>query len=651
MIGDDELRRKTEALFRQKKKLSHDRLQGLSAEEISALVYEFQVHQVELEMQNAELHRTQIELEAANRKYFDFYDMAPVGYLTLNVKGSILESNLTASNMLGTVRSELVKQPFQHFIFKDDQDGFSIFLRKLLQSKSVQSRDLRILKTDGIVFWTRLVCTGVSDGDGVSLCRVVMSDINEQKSGEQALHLSEMDLRHAQAIAHIGSWKWNLKTAEVSWSDEMYRIFGIDKKNYTGKLGDVIRNRIHPDDLHVVLPANAAAIANEPFEYRISLPDGEIRTIWAKSSETVFGDAGKPLFMTGVAQDITDRKLAEEKLKRQNSLFETLLLNLQIGVYMIEVPSGKPLLANEASFNLLGRGIVPEANSATISKVYDLYKCDSGKPYPNEELPLVVAMGGISKHVDDMIVVKPDGSRTRLEVFGSPIRDERGTIWASLVSFQDITERKAAEDKIGKLLAEKEIILKEVHHRMKNNMSTIRSMLSLQAITVAEPSASAALEDAGSRIYSMGMLYDKLYQSQCFSELSLCEYLEPLVDDIISNFSRAETVEVVKHIDDFVLDVKRLQPIGIIVNELLTNIMKYAFTDGSDGIITVSATLSDGTVAVCVKDNGVGIPQSLDFQNSSGFGLRLLRLMAEQLEGTINIERDGGTKVILEFML
>jgi signal transduction histidine kinase len=143
-----------------------------------------------------------------------------------------------------------------------------------------------------------------------------------------------------------------------------------------------------------------------------------------------------------------ENKLHKEELSKQNSMFNTLLHNLQIGVYMIEVPSGKPILANDASFKLLGRGILPEANSSTIAKVYDLYKSDSNNPYPNEELPLVVAMSGVSKHVDDMVVVKPDGTRTALEVFGSPIKDEKGNIWASVVSFQDITKRKNAEENL-----------------------------------------------------------------------------------------------------------------------------------------------------------------------------------------------------------
>jgi PAS domain S-box-containing protein len=161
----------------------------------------------------------------------------------------------------------------------------------------------------------------------------------------------------------------------------------------------------------------------------------------------VYQVSGYPVIQCNI-RDITKRKEMVDELNKQNSMINALLANLQIGVYMIEVPSGIPLLANESSFNLLGRGILPEANSDTIAKVYDLYKAGTDIPYPNEELPLIVAMSGVSKHVDDMEVKKPDGTRTSLEVFGSPIRDNSGNIWASLVSFQDITERKQAELKL-----------------------------------------------------------------------------------------------------------------------------------------------------------------------------------------------------------
>jgi len=212
-----------------------------------------------------------------------------------------------------------------------------------------------------------------------------------------------------------------------------------------------------------------------------------------------------------------------------------------------------------------------------------------------------------------------------------------------------VTERMIADEKIKSLLAEKELILKEVHHRIKNNMGTIQSLLSLQAMSLQESSAVAALEDARNRVGSMMILYEKLYLSQTFEEVSVPDYLGSLVDEIVANFPEGHSVRIEKAIDGFLLPVGKIQPLGIMVNELVTNIMKYAFRGRSEGLITLSASLEDGRVSIMLRDDGNGIPVSVSFENSSGFGLMLVGILAKQLQGTIRIERNGGTAIFLEF--
>lgn len=208
---------------------------------------------------------------------------------------------------------------------------------------------------------------------------------------------------------------------------------------------------------------------------------------------------------------------------------------------------------------------------------------------------------------------------------------------------------ETAEREIRKLLAEKELILQEVHHRIKNNLGTVSSLLSLQAGLSRDPATIAALSDAGNRIRSMTTLYEELYRSTNFTDLSVKEYLPPLVDEILSNFPNAANVAVEKRVDDFVLEVRSLQPLGIIVNELLTNTMKYAFSGNGAGTISVSATRSGGVVTVSVADDGAGIPPSVDFGESGGFGLTVVDALAKQLHGSVRIERGRGTRVVLEF--
>jgi PAS domain S-box-containing protein len=216
-------------------------------------------------------------------------------------------------------------------------------------------------------------------------------------------------------------------------------------------------------------------------------------------------------------------------------------------------------------------------------------------------------------------------------------------------NIRNITARKIAEELIGTLLAEKELILKEVHHRIKNNMSTIASLLSLQAESLDIPEAKAALLDAEGRVESMMLLYNKLYQSAGFKSVSVLEYLPPLIREILANFPNSGSVKVAQVIDDFSLDAKMLQPLAIIVNELLTNIMKYAFSGMVRGVITISTRLIGRTVSLSIEDNGPGMPASVDFETSPGFGLALVGMLTRQLKGSIKIERDRGTRISLEF--
>lgn len=157
-------------------------------------------------------------------------------------------------------------------------------------------------------------------------------------------------------------------------------------------------------------------------------------------------------YFAGVGQDLTGlrRKEAEllaskEALDRQNRLLKTLFDNLTIGVFLVEAPSGMPLAANRVAGELLGRGVLPDANEYNLSEVYRAYKRSTGEPYPTAEMPIVLGMHGVHSHVDDMVVERPDGTLVELEIFGSPVTDQDGNVWASLVSFIDVTERKEME--------------------------------------------------------------------------------------------------------------------------------------------------------------------------------------------------------------
>jgi len=208
-----------------------------------------------------------------------------------------------------------------------------------------------------------------------------------------------------------------------------------------------------------------------------------------------------------------------------------------------------------------------------------------------------------------------------------------------------------SELKIREMLSEKELLLKEVHHRIKNNMNTVKSLLFLQRDKLEDPIASAVLKDAEGRVESMMLLYDKLYRSDNFGEVSINAYLKVLLREVINNFSNRDVVELVEHVDDFMLETKTIFPLGIIINEIITNIMKYAFIGRANGVITVSASREDNRVRMLFEDDGVGISETVDLENSTGFGMQLVSMLTKQIGGSIRIERGEGTRFVLEFDL
>jgi PAS domain S-box-containing protein len=213
----------------------------------------------------------------------------------------------------------------------------------------------------------------------------------------------------------------------------------------------------------------------------------------------------------------------------------------------------------------------------------------------------------------------------------------------------DITERMLFEEMIQSLLGEKELILKEVHHRVKNNLGTVVGLLSVQAGERCDPVSADILMETAGRVESMALLYEKLFESKNVRALSLREYLTSLVGEIVSIFPDRSKVATEIDIPEIVLEAKTLSPLGIIVNELVTNAMKYAFEGRPGGKISLRARKSGDRISLLFRDDGIGLPEGGESAAPKGFGLELVEMMARQLDGSLKVESGGGTAYTLEF--
>ena len=224
------------------------------------------------------------------------------------------------------------------------------------------------------------------------------------------------------------------------------------------------------------------------------------------------------------------------------------------------------------------------------------------------------------------------------DTISTSLKNADGTT-SMLNIFRDITERKRNEDKI-------KLLLREVHHRIKNNMATVKGILSLQAENVPDDSAKEVLLNADERLTSMMLLYDKLYRSNISETVSIKDYLNVLLDEIISTYQK--NVHVAVEVENATIPVSIAAPLGIIVNELVSNAMKYAFEGTGDHVLEVAVARAGGRLNLTVQDNGKGFDVK---KNPYGFGMELVNLLADQIGGTFTIERNNGTRCVLEFEL
>ena len=237
-----------------------------------------------------------------------------------------------------------------------------------------------------------------------------------------------------------------------------------------------------------------------------------------------------------------------------------------------------------------------------------------------------------------------------VEVHTIPFHDENGE-WLAVEFNIDITERKQAEVEIKKQLSEKETLLKEVHHRIKNNISSIEGLLLMQATSTENTEVQSALQESVSRIQSTRVLYEKLLISKDYQDVPIKNYIDSLIDSMVAVFPESKYISIERDIKDFTVNSKKAIPIGIIINELMTNIFKYAFKEMEKGHILIEINKTENKVTLTIKDNGLGIDARVEKNQSPGFGLTIVKMLAEQLNGTFSMENDNGTRSVLKFAI
>jgi two-component sensor histidine kinase len=237
-----------------------------------------------------------------------------------------------------------------------------------------------------------------------------------------------------------------------------------------------------------------------------------------------------------------------------------------------------------------------------------------------------------------------------MEIYLNPIVNIEGSLLEISMVAHDITQKKKQEVRISESLKEKELLLKEIHHRVKNNLQIISSIINLQAASIQDEQILEILRESKNRIYTMATIHENLYQSEQFSSIQFDYYLKKLVGNTLTSYKLPSLdITVHYHLDKVKLSLDQAIPCGLIVNELLTNVVKYAFIARDKGELTIELTELNGKIELIFADNGVGLPDYLNVEQTTTLGLQLVTTLINQLDGEFKLSTQKGTKFLITF--
>jgi PAS domain S-box-containing protein len=364
----------------------------------------------------------------------------------------------------------------------------------------------------------------------------------------------------------------------------------------------------------------------------------------ARALELRVGERTRALSATNVRleREVAERRRTERALRESEDKFRSLAAQIPVGLYRT-APDGRFLYANPALAAILGYASVEDLMKIPITAAY-VDPTDRARKLAHWK-----TRGGIVS--SELRFKTRQGRPLRVRDTGSVIVNRRGDLEYISGIIEDITRQKRAEDNLKAALREKEVLLKEIHHRVKNNLQVISSLLRLQSRGQARGPAQEPLLASQARIRSMALVHESLYQSKDLARVDFAVYIRKLTGQLFSLYrTDPARIRLALRLGRTPLSINQAIPCGLIINELVSNALKHAFPGGRSGRILVELTAGgDGTVRLAVRDNGVGFPDGLDYRKTSSLGMQIVRGLVDQLGGRLTLDGRNGTDVVIVF--
>jgi PAS domain S-box-containing protein len=396
----------------------------------------------------------------------------------------------------------------------------------------------------------------------------------------------------------------------------------------------------HPDEYKELLTKRSSGELIKNYETQRMRKDGKIVDV-SLTISPVKDTSGEITGDSIIARDITEHKRLESLLEESEERYRRLFETASDGIVLLEKREGKITHANPAAEKMLGYTSKESIGNSLqdIGVSLDMGDFQTTTQHLNQS--------GIINYTDVPVTTK-SGQHIDTDIY---LVDRARLVQCNI---RDITERKQAEERIHASLREKEILLKEVHHRVKNNMQVIIGILDLQASSSGNPELTGMLNESQSRIRSMALVHEKLYGSKDFARIDMAGYLRTLSQDLFQSHKiNPGRIDLIIQTDGVHVDINKAIPCGLILNELISNALKHAFPGDRQGELQIIIREEKNTeMEIVVRDNGLGLPDNVDIHQPRTVGLHLVNgLVKNQLKGQMEVRRDNGTEFRIKFPL
>ncbi len=589
---------------------------------------------LKLKRQKEEKKQTEKAFRESEEKLRMTIDYSPIGVCTTDLNRNILTVNSAYCKMLGYSREELLKMSFMDFTHPDDKQKNADLYKKIVKGEiTFFDMEKRYIRKDGKTIYVFLRSNLVRDDQDNPLFEIaVVEDVTERKKAEEALKESEEKFRSVVENSHEGIFIVDNAYKFSYVNDEFCKMIGYSRKYLIGvdfrqflekKSKTMVAERYKKRQLGEEIPNR--------YGFDIVTNKGEIRTL--EISANILKNTSGTISTVGQVLDVTERNKNLKSLQEHDALNNALFEYNPIETIVVN-NKGEIMQVNKAVKT--NRSRLPKSGNIMYKDFASKYSIDMF-----EELMECIKTGKIK--------VFPEIKYREDRYYNATIAPfPQGAI----ITAQDITKQKLAQDEINRSLQEKEVLLNEIHHRVKNNMQIITSLLKLQSQNIKDKRSLELFQNSQNRVRSMALIHEKLYRTKDFSNIDFGEYIRGLTTHLLISYHILPSqIKIDVNIKDIVFNINVAIPCGLIINELVTNSLNHAFSNCREGKIKITITKkgTNGYLLV-VKDNGKGLPpEATELEDPTTLGLQLVSSLVSQLKGTLQYQFKEGAIFSIEF--